>query len=105
MIKFTVSEVIYMVKFPTLKTAVERAQGLRAGRYGVILYNPRYNEFSFIGPYIKNLKFVFAPNEANCSYLIVDHWVGSYEMTEMMFEWGLFKPVNLNEVYKYDKHR
>ena len=37
MIKFIVSEVIYMVKFPTLKTAVERAQGLRAGRYGVML--------------------------------------------------------------------
>jgi len=90
-----------MIKFDTLKYAVYMAEDFRAGRYGFILFNPELKEFGLIGPFKKSEKYIFTPNAATYSFLKVDNKVSSYTVVKVMFEMGLFEPVEVGKIYGY----
>ena len=90
-----------MIKFETLELAVYMAEEFRAGRYGFILYNLELKEFGLIGPLKKSEKIKFTPKATTYSFIKVDNNISSYNVVKIMFEMGLFKPVDLNKVYGY----
>ena len=90
-----------MINYETLKLAVYMAEEFRAGRYGFILYNPELKEFGLIGPLKKSEKIKFTSKATTYSLIKVDNNVSSYNVVKIMFEMGLFEPIEVGKIYSY----